>query len=350
VKREPIQLEPTTPWGLLFYDRVGSAPAIVGIAIGLALFAFFLVYTRIFGPGIGRLEHLTSPNLWIGELLQCLLIGLAPAVSTASVRAVQGDLDELRPFLDVRDDALRELRGRVLRYSRGRLLAFGVAAIVGVVFFVMGDAEIWVGGKPPSVFHPDAIWLFFRNSLLWWVIVRGMSLELNIARGFSTLGEHLGAIDLLDRGPLLIFGRRGLRSVLLWMVFVSLYSLMYAGGWAADILAPALLGVVAFAFAAFLLPVLGARRRVRELKQAELARIRVEIRNARDRVLGGEGEASLAGGRLADLVAYEQRIAAVAEWPFDGNTVMRFALYLALGIGSWIGAALVERAIESALL
>ena len=37
----------------------------------------------------------------------------------------------------------------------------------------------------------------------------------------------------------------------------------------------------------------------------------------------------------------------VSEWPFDAGSYGRVALYIVLGLGSWVGAALVERLLES---
>ncbi len=36
-------------------------------------------------------------------------------------------------------------------------------------------------------------------------------------------------------------------------------------------------------------------------------------------------------------------------WPFDASTLLRFALYTSLGVGSWVGGALVERVLGAAL-
>ena len=52
-------------------------------------------------------------------------------------------------------------------------------------------------------------------------------------------------------------------------------------------------------------------------------------------------------GHFADLAAYETRIASIATWPFDLSTLVRFALYVALGLGSWLGAAVVERFVDA---
>ena len=53
--------------------------------------------------------------------------------------------------------------------------------------------------------------------------------------------------------------------------------------------------------------------------------------------------------RIAPLLAYERRIDDVREWPFAAFTLTRFGLYATLGAGSWLGAALVERALDAFL-
>ena len=37
------------------------------------------------------------------------------------------------------------------------------------------------------------------------------------------------------------------------------------------------------------------------------------------------------------------------EWPFDASALLRFGLYTAVGVGSWLGAALVERLLDTVL-
>lgn len=131
------------------------------------------------------------------------------------------------------------------------------------------------------------------------------------------------------------------------MLLAAFLSLSYLGeGWASDAMPVGIAYLGCFALAAFVLPLVGARRRVRELKQAELARVRAALRDARGTALAG-GPAP--GGRLADLLAYEARLQAVAEWPVDASTLLRLGLYLVLGLGSWLGAALVERLLDRAL-
>jgi hypothetical protein len=79
--------------------------------------------------------------------------------------------------------------------------------------------------------------------------------------------------------------------------------------------------------------------------------VRDAIRDEREGLLPGDatGVSESAGTRLPGLLAYEARIASVSVWPFDTPTVVRFSLLLALALGSWIGGALVEELLSTAL-
>jgi len=50
---------------------------------------------------------------------------------------------------------------------------------------------------------------------------------------------------------------------------------------------------------------------------------------------------------LAEAAAYQHVIEGVREWPFDSSTVVRFAIYLLIPLGSWFGGAMVERLVDS---
>ena len=154
-------------------------------------------------------------------------------------------------------------------------------------------------------------------------------------------------MDLLDRSAFAPFSRRALRCVLLWMLLAAWDSLTYVGpGWAVgELLALGLVTLAVFAFAAFLLPLLGPHRRLREAKARELARVRGALAAQRERVLAADPR-EVAGGRLADLLAWEARVAGANTWPLETSTLARFALYLGLGLGSWVGAGLVQHALE----
>jgi hypothetical protein len=94
---------------------------------------------------------------------------------------------------------------------------------------------------------------------------------------------------------------------------------------------------------------MGVRRRIRTTKRAELERVNGALRLERDRILEADPGTDGPGTRLADLVAYRSLVQSVREWPFDVSTVARFLLFGALGVGSWLGGALVERLLDVVL-
>ncbi len=50
---------------------------------------------------------------------------------------------------------------------------------------------------------------------------------------------------------------------------------------------------------------------------------------------------------MPGLLGYEQRIASVAEWPLDAPQVARFVLVVLIGLGSWLGGAVVEHLLDA---
>ena len=65
-------------------------------------------------------------------------------------------------------------------------------------------------------------------------------------------------------------------------------------------------------------------------------------------MLEGRTGAAEAAARLPALFAAEARVDSVGALAFDANTVLRFALYVTLGVGSWVGGALIERLLGAA--
>ena len=342
-----VALAPHTPWTLRLFARVPVSPFWLGLAVAAAWFAFYLLYTAVLCDGPGQIAEL-SGRTWPSELVWSLIIGMAPAVTAASMRGSLRDLEDLGPALGASPEELAALRRRIVTVPAKIVTLAGLLTAAGTVLLMLKDGNPWVAGQRPDLTHPALIWFVGRNAVNWWLISRAVVIEVSLARAFSQLGTRLLTVDLLDYTSLAPFGRRGLRSVLLWMLYLSLFSLQYIMGRAEPILGLGLVFVTGIALAAFLLPVWGAHLRLRDAKAAELTRVRELLAGARKRTFGAPADEP-GGGRLADLVAWEQRVSAVGEWPFGSSTLLRFVLYTAIGLGSWLGAAFVERLLERAL-
>jgi hypothetical protein len=182
--------------------------------------------------------------------------------------------------------------------------------------------------------------------VLGWLIGRFTLAMVSRARDISRLAARVARIDLLDRAGMAPLVRFGLNSALLWVALLTLILLHLANPDARLSILALLPWLLAVPAAALLLPVRGARERIRSAKRERLVALRGEIRAGEDALERGGSDADRAALRLPALLALEARIDAVREWPFDASSWARFGLYVSLGLGSWLGAAAVERALD----
>src|SRR5262249_19233392 len=210
--RPAIELYPSTPWSLRLFDRIPLPAFWVGVGIGAAVFALFLLYTSLFGAAVGNLGAVAFEHGWLAEAIQDLFLGFTLAIAAASVRVTLRDFEALRPALKAKATDLEALRREILTYRRTPLAiaGLGFGLIAGVVTGITGD--MWTGHEFPGWTHPAVVWLALRNFANWWCVGRAMLLELMLGHRFSRLGDHLASLELFDRSQLAPFGRRALRN------------------------------------------------------------------------------------------------------------------------------------------
>jgi hypothetical protein len=326
------------PWSVRLYAAAPFPPVVCGL---LACTAFGLIYvTYCWIVGIPAGERAAD-----FQLLQVAMIAFTPAVSVHSLRAVERDLAALAPLLDA--DAAPE---RVLRGSRQALVLAGLGGVAIALALVLQPSS-WTDGEPP-LSHPVFWWAALRSVAMGWLIARLVAIELGVGVGFRELGALHTHVDWLDQRPLAPFARQGLRSVLLLLLFPFLFSLFLFEPWGKLVAVSMLVLFPAFCVAALLLPVSGVHRRLEAVKRDELARVDAALRVEAETNLKAPGPTDAAGpqsARLANLVAWRGLVDAASTWPFDLAVWLRFAVYVSLGLGSWLGGALVERLLGVAL-
>jgi hypothetical protein len=315
-----------------------STALVFGSGLLLATFSRWLPDDSILST-----EFWAHPRGWF-DLLMAVTIGYAVTSLAWSVRGALRDWEELAHVLDVSPAGRSWLRSELVRFGgHGKYVLDVIAIVAGVaVNFTPGN---WPEGRPPLT---DAffVWIMLRTAILFWIVARTVYTGLVLAGRFSRLGSRIAQVDLLELGPLAVFGRHGLRSVLLLMGFSVLFALMALAPFGRDASGSAIVATIVLGTLAFLAPVRGAHRRLRSARDAELVRVRSSIR---ERTAGSGGEPVTPGSGLADLLAWEARLERAATWPFDAGTMLRFAFFVAVGVGSWLGGAVVERALGAAL-
>jgi hypothetical protein len=186
--------------------------------------------------------------------------------------------------------------------------------------------------------------IFVVQNILFGVLgTRLFATEVHMTRAYARLGARV-EVDLLDLSTLHIFARKGLRSVVVWVLISSALSMFWvleSAGQANVSIAVAVLALVTVALVA---PTLGVHRSIAIAKVTELARVTQAIREERNATLTPrQADAPPEDSRLGNLIQYQAFVRSLKEWPFDLSIASRSLLLILLGAGSWVGGAIVER-------
>jgi hypothetical protein len=286
-----------------------------------------------------HLHRLTRINLVLAAIAAFTL-----AASRYERRAGRQDLRALRPILTLESDGPDASRdpGEMLPPRRA-VAAPILGALFGLVVRFATPAEDFLGEIDDTT---DWVRLVFGIALFALLGDR-VAGTVRSSRRFSQLGRDSVRIDLFDPEPRKVFARRGLRPAISWFVGSAIASLLVL-----DVAVPALVMAIitvtlSLGVLVLVMPMRGIHAAVRAAKAAELRRTRAAIASGGEALFAGpDGSDS---PRLEALIAYEARVEAVREWPIDGSTLLRFAALALLATGSWVGGAIVERAISTLL-
>jgi len=207
-----------------------------------------------------------------------------------------------------------------------------------------------------------ASWFFFVSSrsgnllgypaLLIWFTVVATLLALTFTRGVvltragggsvrRTIEEEL-IIDLLRIDRLTVIGSSASRPALIWFAVSAAILLIFIGGGITAFTIAFLVACLAMGIWVFVATMEHVHRRILSTKAAELERLRGEIDALRVRA-ANEADCSV---KLQGLLAYEARIMAAPEWPFDQTTLARVGASALILTVPWFGQAVAAYVVD----
>jgi hypothetical protein len=325
VAQTSVDHEDPLSWTERFYQTVPVSPVWVGLGIVVALLAVFLAIAWAFGG----LAIVRAGDLGLWEyrearlgILVALLAGYLPTARRYVVLGAKKNLEDLLPLL------APSSRGSDAAQRRFGLLDARAARKAGLLGILIAPITALLIDRDPSLFLQREY--FGAEQGFAWIVGAWVGWSLGVfvyatqgyARRFSDLAGEIERIDL---------SLVSLNAVdLIWFSTIAVIALV--GG-----------------TAALILPVRGIHVRLRQAKRAELGRVHAAIRGDPGALSGSLIREHGADLGLSDLLAYRNFLESVREWPFDAPTMLRFALYLAIPLGSWLGGAFVERLLGAAL-
>jgi len=237
---------------------------------------------------------------------------------------------------------VEETRRRLLFKSRAwvvRTLLIGLAAGLGHDALLIGGTDLTM-----VITHAPTALTTVYTVIVWIVMTATISSLVENAVLFTRLGSRV-PIPLLDIRALIPFGGVAVSSTLAMIGAQAAFPLMFFEANVSYLsYLPGLIATALPMIYLFTAPVLPIHRRIVAAKRLELERIGSLVRS----VAGRDGQSVRAYGDLAPLLIYRREIDSASEWPFDSTVMSRLALYLVIPPLTWVGAALIELAVDSA--
>jgi hypothetical protein len=344
------------PWEIALGLRLGIGPVATGILVAAVLLAGAVLFHSVVASGLAELREFVPLGfatrasvvaaVTTGYVFFATRFGALAGYADMRALGLAGEIDLGRDEAVVFDAA-----PSVLWQSR-------CAGSIGVAFFLlMLELPSWVGGGGVLGAWRDLhvlVYLQFLGIIFFWVAGRAAFFSLQAMRSLARIAAGSLPIDLFDLRSLRVFGRAAVRNCLLWLIGTSLGSLVLLNPEldlrsSLIVFIPILAVTLTIAGLALWLPVRGVHKRVAALRAAELARVEAALRGEPGALVGSRIEERGSELDLADLLAYRSFVAGVRSLPFEGPALGRIALFVLIPIGSWVGGALVERAVEAML-
>jgi hypothetical protein len=336
--------ERSPDWVIRFIQRSKITPTQLGLCVAIlypiVVGIIHIVGNMTMGPvELARGALNFAGNVTVnGALAGLLLAGRAQLYFTAIA-----DLHQLRPTLSGGDEAFAHLVRNLPNLTRTARWWTTILGIIGGLAVATLDPSLVEFYRNFAPADPRFLTYLVANALFGALVSRLFATEVHLARAYNRLGERV-EIDLLAQTHVLVFARKGLRSVVIWVLISSIFSIFWvldSAGQANIALSMAVLGLATVAFVA---PTLGVHRNIRNQKAQELAILAEAIRVERAAVLAPRRTGMPPeDARLGNLIQYQTFVKAIREWPFDLSIVSRSSLLIVLGAGSWLGGAVVER-------
>lgn len=327
-------------------SREAGASALSPVALGTLTLAALLLYFWLSGtlfPG-------DAPGFWMPSTRAtgaALTYSAIPAFLLAALhysnRQTTAILGQLVASNSLTRDVVTSTRagGGVLDL-RQNVQATIAGLVLGSFNVPWGPIASHLASRSPTMF--TAISFAVGNLVVWVVVVHVVIRRVDASNSLRRLGRDHAEVDLFRLDALLPFGRIGTQGVLIVAIAVSLASLQsldaeirwvnYSAAFAAGI--PAGLALL-------LIPMIGIRQNVREVKRRELARLDEAI-EAADRDLDPDPLRY-----LGDLLHRRETVARAREWPLDTTALSRVAIYFIIPPIAWVGGAVVEVVIQTAI-
>jgi len=314
-----------TLYRLIYESKL--APPILG---GLLMIGLITVYISVDVLSNLPAGYTSSLEL-LGQLMLFTL--LLPYLLVGVIYAQRYSL-KLAHETEEFDEAL----AHAVSHPPARFLLMGIIAGLLYANLFNVPSSFWSELESPVVLS-----ILLSQNLVWVCIGPAIAIRLHTAMQFNEAGKRV-PINIYEQSSLRPFSRNSLVDVLVIMGALSLTALQSIDAqfryfnyvWSLIVSIPAALTLA-------VVPMVAIHRRILALRNTEHTAINKIIKDS-PRDLATTNIAA-----LELLLQRRERLLALNTWPVDVTIVVRFFLYLVIPPLAWLGAAMVEIALDTAI-
>jgi hypothetical protein len=276
---------------------------------------------------------------WPLAIFFCVVIAYVIPVFHLITEHTVRAFDELKPYLQLDTATCANMRRSISHKSLNWLSLTLTAAICLWLF------QSWLlSGSLDNMMHDiSASPAHFINAvvplLVWLTMTTAINCLVENARIFRQLTFSID-IDLLNTDALTPVGRMAVSSTLMVVGTQASFSIMWLGGstdpWTTI---PGLLTTSAAMGYLIVAPVWPLHQALKRAKAQEIARVQAQISTYTPRKVQDYAA-------ITSLLTYRREISSIHEWPLDMRVITRLGLYLVIVPLTWVGAALIEKAVD----
>ena len=319
-----------------FADTLSVPPVVTGIICSVALGGFALWVTSVIGIVADVAAGHSSDIAVRAPVTLYMMVGYLPMTIYYLCVWTNRHLETIA--------ANFALNHKSNDFPRTAANWLGVAGILLMYFLFLHKSTDPLSFFQPGRWSVDYVLPMVGLVFMGWFNFRFLYLLVWSAIAISGTARQVHNIDLLDTTLVRPYAQHGVRSSLLAVVGLSVSANLWLDPNSPTIgTAVSVFMLVSAAVVALVLPAWGIHQRLKTAKESELQEIRSAIASRRDPETRSVDDAQ----QLRADLALEQRLMEISEWPFDAGSYGRVSLYVFLGFGSWVGAALVERMLEA---
>ncbi|MBW2292656.1 MAG: hypothetical protein JRG89_21005 [Deltaproteobacteria bacterium] len=327
-------------------SREADARTLSPVALGTLTLAAFLLYFWLSGtlfPGDAPGFWMPSPRATGAALTYSAIPAFLLAALRYANRQTSVVVDELVVSGSLTREAVTDAGGAIGALGLKQNVQATIAGLILGSFNVpWAPIANHLATRSPTMF--TALSFAVGNLVVWVVVVHVVIRRVDASNSLRRLGRDHAEVDLFRLDALLPFGRIGTQGVLIVAIAVSLASFQSLDAeirwvnysWAFGAGIPAGLALL-------LIPMIGIRQNIREVKRRELARLDEAI-VAADRDLDPDPLRY-----LGDLLHRRETVVHLREWPLDMTALSRVAIYFIIPPIAWVGGAVVEIVIQAAI-